>query len=300
VATPQQPTHDDAEVLLFPGQGSQHDAMRAGVAAHAPDLLERACELLGSDPFERLADGTEFVQPAVFCASVAGCRAIEGSVRPAAFAGHSLGEYAALVAAGAVDAHDALGLVVTRGRISQRVAARVGGGMLALLGVDRETADGIAERCGAAVANDNCRGQLVLSGPVESLWAAEAEALGMKKHVRMLAIDGAFHSPLMAEAVPPFADALAQVEFRRPRAPVYSSVSARPFDDPRRQLAESLVSPVRWREVLEDLGGRGVRRFVEVAPGHVLADMIRRTIRGATAIAAERDGLPEATPQGRT
>jgi [acyl-carrier-protein] S-malonyltransferase len=281
----------DGDVILFPGQGSQSPGMRESVARTAPDLLELACELVGDDPFARLEHGTRFVQPAVFCASVVSWRQIADRVRPAAFAGHSLGEYAALVAAGALDVRDALRLVVLRGRITGELGSRLRGGMLALLGVDQPAATEIARRCRVTVANDNCPGQIVLSGRRWRLrWAGrKARRKGVK--TAFLAVDGPFHSPLMEPAVEPFARELAGIRFGEPRLPVYSSVSALPFDDIPARLAESLVSPVRWRDVIERLGADGARRFVEVAPGSVLADMIRRTIRGGKGISVERDGV---------
>jgi [acyl-carrier-protein] S-malonyltransferase len=275
--------------------------MRETVERAHPELLEEVCELIGDDPFRRLADGTRFVQPAIFCASVVSWTTIEDRVRPLAFAGHSLGEYAALVAAGAIGLHDALRLVVLRGRLTDEVASRLEGGMLALLGVDKPTAYEIAERCDVTVANDNCPGQFVLSGRRRELRLAERRARRAGARTSLLAVGGPFHSPLMEGALQPYARELDAVGFSQPSAPVYSCATARPFDDDvARRLAESLISPVRWREVVEHIGSRGARRFVEVAPGNVLSDMIRRTIRGGSAVAVERDGLPHASELSRS
>lgn len=279
------------DAILFPGQGSQHDGMREAVARAAPDLLELATELVGADPFERLDAGTAFVQPAIFCASVASWRECRAATRPLAFAGHSLGELAALAAADALDPRDALGLVVARGRLTQEVARAAGGGMIALLGVDRPTAEAIAAACELWVANDNCPGQIVLSGSHAGVARAEAEASERELKFAVLAVDGPFHSPAMADAAAAFARHLEAVPVREPSAPILSCVTARPFEDVRRQLAESLVSEVRWRAVIERLAALGADRFVEMAPDRVLTNMVKRTLPGAPRIAVERQLL---------
>src|SRR3954454_21500261 len=153
--------------ILFPGQGSQAPGMRDLVAQHAPELLER----LGDESFDRVGESTRFAQPAIFCASLAGWRAVDAE--PLAMAGHSLGELTALVAAGALDPFDGLQLVVLRGRL---MADAGGGTMLALLGAEPEQADALAAAHGVTVANDNAPGQLVLSGPTAAVDACAAAA----------------------------------------------------------------------------------------------------------------------------
>jgi [acyl-carrier-protein] S-malonyltransferase len=263
--------------LLFPGQGSQVPGMREIVAAHRPDLLELAVEQVGADPFELLDEGTRFAQPALYCASIALWDAA-GSPGAEAVAGHSLGEIAALVAAGALGIEDGLRLAVCRGRLMQRAADDAApGGMVALLGNDL-LASALAERYGLVVANENAPGQVVVSGPDDGLQAAvtDAKPLGLK--AMRLAIRGAFHSPAMASVLPHWRAALAETEIRPPGTPVYSGVTARPFDDVRRRLAEALVKPVRWRETLLSLQDAGVRHFCEVGPGKVLNGLVRRTL----------------------
>ncbi|MGH2961153.1 MAG: ACP S-malonyltransferase [Solirubrobacterales bacterium] len=279
--------------LLFPGQGSQTDDMREPVVRACPQLLERAVDELGVDPFEHVDEGTAFAQPALFCASLAGWTA---AGRPAAafMAGHSLGELAALVAAGSLSESDGLSLAVTRGRLMQE-AAQSGpeGGMLAALG-DGERALAIAEGLGLTVANDNAPGQLVLSGPADSLKAARAELKSAGLRAIPLRVQGAFHSPAMEPAVPAFRAALAEVDVTEPRVPVLSSTTARPFDDIRRRLAEALVRPVRWREVLVALHDAGVGRFLETGPGSVLTGLVRRTldkVHATTVPALEASGV---------
>jgi malonyl CoA-acyl carrier protein transacylase len=151
--------------VLFPGQGSQTPDMRDLVAHRAPELLERCLALVGEDPFPRAGESTRFAQPAIFCASLAGWDALD--VEAGAAAGHSLGELAALAAAGVLEREDALRLVVLRGALM--ADADDAGSMLALVGASEEDAQAIAEEAGVTVANDNAPGQVVLSGPREAL-----------------------------------------------------------------------------------------------------------------------------------
>jgi len=270
-----------ATAILFPGQGSQTPEMREIVAEQRPDLIERVESLLGSDPFARVDEGTHLAQPAIFCASLAGWEAI-GHPFGDYMAGHSLGELAALVAAEALDEQDGLELVVLRGRLMHEAGEREGGGgMVALLGNGAaDQAGELAAAHGLAVANDNSPQQVVLSGPRASLPAATeaAEALGLR--AMTLPVTGAFHSPMMASAVPAFQAALDGVNVRSPKVPVLSAVTTKPFDDVRARLAEALTMPVRWRETVLELHGLGVEEFVEVGPGRVLTGLVKRTLRG--------------------
>ncbi len=262
--------------ILFPGQGSQTPEMRDFVAGVRPDLLELVAAAVGEDPFSRVEEGTQFAQPAIFVASLAGWESL-GRPDGDFMAGHSLGELAALVAAGALDERDGIELVTLRGRLMARADE---GGMLALLGAGAaEHASELAYRHGLSVANDNSPQQIVLSGARTALpaAAAHAEELGLK--ARQLSVTGAFHSPLMSPSVPEFSAALEAVSFHRPRVPVLSAVLATPFEDPRSQLAQALTMSVRWREVVLALHERGVEEFVEVGPGRVLTGLVKRTLR---------------------
>ncbi len=265
--------------VLFPGQGSQTPEMRDDVERLRPDLLELALDELGTDPFERVTEGTRFAQPAIYCASVAGWERL-GRPPVAALAGHSLGEFAALVAAEALGAEDGLRLVALRGRLMDEAAAAVGdGGMLALLGKDAEaSAPALAQRHGVSVANDNAPGQIVMSGAVDRLDAAATEAKASGLRTIRLAVAGAFHSPAMASAAPAFEAAVAEVEFREPRTPVVSSITTEPLADPRPALLAGLTEPVRWRQTLIALSATGVTRFVDAGPGKVLAGLASRTL----------------------
>ena len=273
--------------VLFPGQASQTAGMRDAVAAERPDLLEAAAEAVGDDPFARVDEGTQFAQPAIFCASVTAWSSLPDP-QPAALAGHSLGEFAALVAADAVSTEDALELVVQRGRLmAEAAAAEGGGGMLAVLGGSPDEAAEIAARHDLTVANDNAPGQVVLSGAADSLERAGAETRERGAKAVPLRVAGAFHSPAMAPVVPEFRAALERVEFSPPRTPVVSSTTAAPFDDVRERMAMALTSPIRWRETLLCLRDEmGVRSFVETGPGKVLTGLVKRTLGGVERRAA--------------
>lgn len=272
--------------IIFPGQGSQTPGMRDSVAEHRPDLLELAAEVVGEDPFGRVNAGTDFAQPAIFCASLAGWASL-GRPEGDLMAGHSLGELAALVAAGSLGERDGLELVTLRGRLMQRSGTEAGdGGMLALLGAGAaEHASELAEGHGLAVANDNSPGQVVLSGARAALPGAAAAAKELGLRAMELDVTGAFHSPMMAAAVPEFEAALAEVEIAQPRVPVLCAVTAKPFDDIRARLAQALTSPVRWRETMLALNARGADRFVEVGPGRVLTGLAKRTLKDVELVA---------------
>jgi [acyl-carrier-protein] S-malonyltransferase len=258
--------------LLFPGQGSQTPGMRDDVARALPDLLEQCIELVGEDPFERVDESTRFAQPAIFCAGVAGWTKLD--IEPAMAAGHSLGEFGALVAAGVLSAEDALRLVVLRGRLMAE--ADDSGSMLALLGGTPDDAKAIAASAGVTVANDNAPGQVVLSGDRDAL--AEAEEAAREYGVRAMPLDvaGAFHSPAMEPAVAPLRAALDEVELGTPRFPVYSCSTAAPFTDVRAELTSALTRPVLWRETFQAMIAAGAEDFVEAGPGNVLSKLARR------------------------
>ena len=269
--------------ILFPGQGSQTPGMRDDVERARPDLLALAIECVGEDPFALVQEGTRFAQPAIFCASLAGWETLG---RPDAnyMAGHSLGELAALVAAGVLSERTALELVALRGRLMQEAGERAGdGGMIALLGTGAaEHAQAIAASHGLAVANDNSPQQVVLSGSRAAFEAASEAARELGLRPLELPVTGAFHSPMMESAVPEFEAALARAELTpRPAlaVTVISAVTAKPFDDVRRRLAEALTMPVRWRETVLAMHDSGARRFVEVGPGRVLTGLVKRTVK---------------------
>jgi [acyl-carrier-protein] S-malonyltransferase len=272
---------DGQLALLFPGQGSQTADMLEAVQAQRPDLLELARAEVSDDLFERAGDGTAWAQPAIFCAALAGYELLKDRYDADLMAGHSLGEITALVAADALDAPDGLRLVAERGRLMQESH---GGGMLAVrVREDRAPVEEVATTTGLTIANDNAPDQLVLSGALDSLDRAEELLRERKVRAKRLPVGGAFHSPLMEPAVAPFREVVEQIDFREPRVPVLSCVTAAPFEDVGEQLVAALTHPVRWTAVLADLRERGATHFVETGPGRVLTGLVRKSLDGVEA-----------------
>lgn len=254
---------------------------------------------------EEALNETYHTQPAVFVTSLALWKAIEleWSDRAAAFAGHSLGEYAALVAAGSLSFADGLRLVVERGRLMQLAGERAQGGMAAILGLDAATVEAVCGRVGAGggdtvqVANYNCPGQTVISGaegPLSEAMAA-CEKAGARKVVR-LAVSIAAHSPLMAPAVEAFGEAVRSVRLRAPSCPVVGNVTAAPLlsvDSIAEELVQQLTKPVRWQESIRRLIADGAATLVEVGPGSVLTGLAKRIDRSVRRISIQGlDGIP--------
>jgi malonyl CoA-acyl carrier protein transacylase len=265
--------------VLFPGQGSHADGMEEPWSASP--RLQAGIALLDYDPFTRLDQGTRFQQPAIFLCSIAAWDArAENPEAPAPTvgAGHSLGEYAALVAAGALTFEDALRLVDVRAAAMDRANEMVPGGMVALLGGDIDVARAIARRTGLHVANDNAPGQVVLSGREGGI--EQALELGREYDVRTrrLPVSAAFHTPLMAPAADDLAAALADVAIDDCDFPVLSNSTVEPFADIRAELVANLLAPVRFRETLLAMADDGIEAFEEVGPGRVLAGLVRRTV----------------------
>src|SRR5215210_3757447 len=270
---------DPQLALLFPGQGSQTADMRETVERHRPDLLGLALEEVGPDLFERATEGTRWAQPAIYCAALAGARELNADAD--AMAGHSLGEITALVAAGAIGAEDGLRLVAARGRLMQEAAEETGDGSMTAVRAREGNREAIAEIAAAndvAIANDNAPDQLVLSGALDALDRAEAELKERGVRSKRLPVAGAFHSPLMEPAVKPFRAIVDGIEFAEPRVPVYSCVTARPFEDPPSELVRALTESVRWLDVVRALDARGVTEFVETGPGTVLTNLVRKSL----------------------
>jgi len=273
-----------SSALLFPGQGSHAEGMEEPYRDHP--TLERGFELLGYDPFERLSEGTRYQQPALFLCSVAAWEQwredADEEDEARAAAGHSLGEYAALVAAGALQFDDAVRLVDERAAAMADAGERNPGGMVALLGGDARSVRALATRLGLVVANDNAPGQLVLSGSVEAV--AEAEEVAREEagaRARRLDVTGAFHSPLMEPAAERLRAALEATPVQAPSIPVYSNGTAAPFVDVRSELSQNLLRGVRWRETLLAMRTAGIERFVELGPGAVLTGLVKRTLQAA-------------------
>ncbi len=281
---------------VFPGQGAQavgmgRDLYEAFPAARA--VFDEADAALGfalsalcfEGPAEELTR-TINAQPALLTTSYACLAAArETGALPAAdfVAGHSLGEYTALAAAGALSFGDAVRLARERGRLMHEAGLLQPGTMAAILGLDEGVLAEICRETGTVIANFNCPGQLVISGGVDSVARTVelAAARGASRTVT-LQVSGAFHSPLMQPAVEGMKAALAAVAFRDAAVPVIANVTARPVtqaDDIRRELLDQLTSPVRWQRSMEYAIARGVTRIIEIGPGRVLTGLMRRIDR---------------------
>ena len=285
--------------LVFPGQGAQHVGMGADIAAvdaAAAEVFERASKVLGFDLKRVCAEGpasdlvrTDVQQPAILAVGAAVVSALRASGRLPESAiggamGLSLGEFTALWSAGALTLEDALLLVRERGLGMQEASAAVPSGMSALMRCEEAQA---AEACAkgreatngvCVVANLNAPGQVVISGDLETLAAAEeaAKALGVRRPIR-LDVAGAFHSPLMALGARRLEGALSSVEVRRPKFPVWSNVTGRAHDDPaeiRRNLIAQVTSPVRFMDCVHAARAAGMERAIEPAPGLVLTGIL--------------------------
>jgi [acyl-carrier-protein] S-malonyltransferase len=285
--------------IVFPGQGSQFSGMADPWITHPAGraAIEEASASLGLDipsachDDERLAT-TAFVQPALLACDVAAFRVLEagGLSGVVGAAGHSLGEFAALVAAGVCSLSEAVGVVTVRARAMQEAGERRPGAMSALLGVDADAAGEICDEVRGGdvlvVANENSPRQVVISGSVPAIERAEATCATRRVRSVRLNVAGAFHSPLMEPAVAPLAEAIDAVTFSPPRFPIAANVTGELVSDPDelRELAKrQVVSPVRWERCAKALVAAGAETFVEAGPGDVLTKLAKRAVPGARA-----------------
>lgn len=288
-----------ATAFTFPGQGSQFVGMLAEQAAAQPLIAETLAEaddvlgfalsaLIRTGP-ETMLNDTVNTQPALLAASIACLRAFraeQGAWIPAFFAGHSVGEVAALVAAEALTFADGLRLVRRRGEVMKAAGERAPGGMAAMLGLDAPVLDEVCAEARALtggvvqVANDNCPGQVVISGEVAALEKAMelAKARGAKRAMR-LPVSIAAHSPLMQSGVEEYAAFVNTLAIQPPAAPVISNITAQPLPDVaaiRAELPQQLVTQVRWTDSVRYLLAQGVTTFVELGPKDVLTNLLKR------------------------
>lgn len=278
--------------FVFPGQGSQYVGMGMDIFkadADSRGLMEEADRILGvpltricfEGPEEELRQ-TKNTQPAIFLHSVVVFRKMTGA-RPAMVAGHSLGEYSALVAAGALTFEGALRLVRLRGELMQKAGEEQKGTMAAVVGLSPEVVEEICRDAGGIVqpANFNSPGQIVISGSVEGVHKAMELARGRgARLVKELVVSGAFHSPLMESARDGLKRELEVTNFRDAEIPVYANVTAEPVTrraDVRALLYHQLTSPVRWEQSVRAMVRDGADSFVEIGPGKVLQGLIKRT-----------------------
>lgn len=276
-------------VGLFPGQGIPGRDVAAALSP-GDELLEAANELLGYDLRRKVEVAarrksaplpTSLAQVAIFVAGLSEWRRAEDDDATVDFlCGHSLGEYTALVAAGGMSFADGLKVVEARGQAMHQAGKLSPGGMVAVLGVDMDTAESVAEQSGTTVANDNAPGQVVLAGPEESLSDAAAAVRTLGGRAVLLEVSGAFHTPAMAPAEDMLGRALGDVEIGDLAIPVVSNVSAEPHgsgDEIRAALVAQLTTRVRFRESLEYVWERGATEPRDFGPGQVVAGLARRT-----------------------
>lgn len=281
------------KAYVFPGQGSQFTGMAKDLYDNSPvahEMLERANEILGFRITDIMFEGsaeelkqTKVTQPAIFLHSTVMAKCLP-DFAPAMVAGHSLGEFSALVAAGAMDFEDGLRLVAIRAGAMQKACEQNPGAMAAVIALDAARIEEICAGCEGIVvpANYNCEGQIVVSGEKA---AVEAACVKMKeagaKRALMLPVGGAFHSPLMEPAREELAKGIENTVFNTPVCPVYQNVTALPSTDPetiKANLLAQLTAPVRWTQSVRNMAADGAMEFVELGPGNVLKGLIAKIL----------------------
>ena len=285
-----------ATAYVFPGQGAQFIGMGKDLyegSAKAKELFDKANEILGFSITDIMFNGTKeelvqtkVTQPAIFLHSVILAMTAE-NVNPDMVAGHSLGEFSALVVNGALSFEDALQLVSKRALAMQEACEQTPSTMAAILGLEDQVVEDICAGIDEVVvaANYNCPGQLVISGSKEGIEVAceKMKEAGAKRALP-LPVGGAFHSPLMEPAREKLAKAIADTKFNTPTCPVYQNVDAKPYSDPEQikaNLSDQLTGPVRWTQSVQNMVADGATDFIESGPGKVLSGLVKKIHREA-------------------
>ena len=281
------------KAFVFPGQGAQFVGMGKDLYENNPvakEMFDKANEILGFNITDLMFNGTDedlrqtkVTQPAIFLHSVILAKTMGDDFNPDMVAGHSLGEFSALVAAGALSFEDGLRLVSARAQAMQKACEKTPSTMAAVLALPDAKVEELCASVTEGVvvpANYNCPGQIVISGSIEGVDAACAKMLeaGAKRALK-LKVGGAFHSPLMEPARAELADAIDHTDFHAPKCPVYQNVNAEPQTDPetiKKNLIAQLTAPVRWTQTVQNMIAAGADTFVEVGPGAVLQGLVKK------------------------
>jgi [acyl-carrier-protein] S-malonyltransferase len=290
------------KAYVFPGQGAQFSGMGRDLSERFPlagQMFEIANEILGFEITRLMFEGTDddlkqtsVTQPAIFLHSVILARVMGDAFSPAMAAGHSLGEFSALVATGALTFEDGLRLVSARASAMQKACEAEPSTMAAILGLDDAVVEKVCTGIGETVvpANYNSPGQIVISGSEKGIELAieRLKGLGARRALKLM-VGGAFHSPLMEPAKLELAEAIAKTTFSKPICPVYQNVSASPVTDPatiRENLIAQLTSPVRWTQTVVNMRRDGAVSFTEVGPGNVLQGLVKKIDPDAETLSA--------------
>lgn len=287
------------KAFVFPGQGAQFVGMGKDLYDNSPlakEMFEKANEILGFRITDLMFAGTDedlkqtkVTQPAIFLHSVILAKVLGNDFKPEMVAGHSLGEFSALVASGALSFEDGLRLVSARAQAMQKACEKEPSTMAAILGLEDDKVEEICKSIDEVVvcANYNCPSQLVISGSIKGIEIAceKLSAAGAKRALKLM-VGGAFHSPLMEPARVELEAAINKTTFQKPICPIYQNVNASKVTDPeeiKRNLVAQLTAPVRWTQTVKNMLVDGATNFVELGPGNVLQGLIKKVDRNAVA-----------------